>query len=280
MNAAARAALVGAVVGLAQFVIFYWRGDDLGFLDVLALILLPYGLGFFLSWWGKLPRWWGVATAGPAITAAFLLANIFALLMPKSVDLTDWQTALCLMALGATAYLAAGGIFMPVHSGLRVLLIAGVAVVYLAVWSASNVIADPTPANQPARAKVPLIAPTLPDHRLSDVLYVDDWLELWYEGQDGDSRVGVTVRPRSTASPKAACRNPDPRDEIMEHTECRQASPGIWLRSGKHGKIIFTTHSTALVRIESPTMSMKELIAVLDTFHPIDAEELARLDEE
>ncbi|MEU4231834.1 hypothetical protein AB0F17_46705 [Nonomuraea sp. NPDC026600] len=280
MNAAARAALVGAVVGLAQFVILYWRGDDIGSLDALALIALPYGLGFFLSWWGRLPRWWGVATAGPAVTAAFLLANIFVLRIPEIRDLGDWQTALCLMALGATAYLAAGGIFMPVHRGLRGLLIAGVAVAYVAVWSAPDVIADAARANRLARAEVSLITPTLPDHRLGYLEYVHGWLELSYEGLNDHSRIDVAVGPGSTATPKAACANPVPWDDIQEHAKCRQVSPGIWLRSGESQKLIFATHGDALVRVESPTMSEKELIAVLGTFHPVEAEELARLYEE
>ncbi|MFD1543705.1 hypothetical protein [Nonomuraea guangzhouensis] len=279
MNAAARAGLVGAVVGLVQFVILYWRRDDIGSLDAMALIVLPYGLGFFLSWWGRLPRWWGVATMGPAITAVFLLANIFVLRIPEITDLGDWQTALCLMALGATAYLAAGGIFMPVHWGLRGLLIAGVAAVYLAVWSAPDVIADAARANRLSRAEVPLIAPTLPDHRLVYLDYVGGRLELSYEGQDDRSRVDVSVGPESTASLKAACRKSDPWDDIQEYEKCRRVPPGVWLRSGEYGKIIFATYGDALVRIESPTMSEKELIAVLDTFHPVEAEELARLDE-
>ena len=106
----------------------------------------------------------GGGPAGPAVTAAFLLANIFVVRIPEITDFGDWQTGLSLMALGATAYLAAAGMFMPVHWGLRVLMVAGVAAAYLAVWSAQDV--SPTrraptgwPAPGPARRAHPAESP-------------------------------------------------------------------------------------------------------------------------
>ena len=90
---------------------------------------------------------------------AFLLADLPLVRATQTMDSSDWQMGLSLMALGATAYLAAGGLFMQVHRGLRVLTVAGVAVAYLAVWSAQDVLADAAQAHRLARAGIPLSRP-------------------------------------------------------------------------------------------------------------------------
>ncbi|MEV0344896.1 hypothetical protein AB0H88_03970 [Nonomuraea sp. NPDC050680] len=280
MNASLRAALVGAVVGLAQFVLLCLRGDNIGLLDLLMTVVLSSGLGFFLSWWGRLPRWWGVGLVGPAVIVAFLLADLPLVSATETMDSGDWQMGLSLMALGATAYLAAAGLFMSVHRALRVLMVAGVAVAYLAVWSAQDVLADATRAHRLARSGVPLVAPTLPSYRLWSVTGVDGRLELRYEREDGVWQVDVAVEPVGAVSPKGACKHAVPYDGLPEHAECRQVSPGAWLLPGDSQKILWAWYGDALVRVESLTMGEKELIAVLRSLHPVEARELARLHED
>ncbi|MEU7749210.1 hypothetical protein [Nonomuraea sp. NPDC049158] len=280
MNASLRAALVGAVVGLAQFVLLCMRGDNIGLLDLLMTVVLSSGLGFFLCWWGRLPRWWGVGLVGPAVIVAFLLAQLPLVGATETLDSGDWQMGLSLMGLGATAYLAAGGLSMPVHRRFRVMMVAGVAVAYLAVWSAQDVLADAARAHRLARSGVPLVAPTLPDYRLRSLEGVDGRLELGYEREDGIWQVDVTVKQVSRVSPKRACELAVPYDGLPEQAECRQVSPGAWLLPGDSQKIIFSWYGDALVRIESLTLGEKELISVLRTLHFVEAGELARLHED
>ncbi|MFI7145357.1 hypothetical protein ACIBO2_10600 [Nonomuraea sp. NPDC050022] len=280
MNASLRAALVGAVVGLAQFVLLCWRGDDIGMLDLLMTVVLSSGLGFFLSWWGGLPSWWGVGLVGPAVIVTFLLADLPLVGATETMDSGDWQMGLSLVALGATAYLAAGALVMPVHRGLRVLTVAGVAVAYLAVWSAQDVLADAAHAHRLARSGVPLVAPTLPDYQLWSLKGVDGRLELRYARDDLIARVDVAVESGSTDSPKGACDYAALNFYLPEEDKCRQVSPGAWLASSGTQKIIFAWYGDDLVRIESPTLSKKELLAALRSVHPVEAGELARLHED
>ncbi|MEU7827556.1 hypothetical protein [Nonomuraea sp. NPDC049129] len=280
MNASLRAALVGAVVGLAQFVLLCWRGDDLGPLDLMMTVVLSSGLGFFLSWWGGLPRWWGVGLVGPAAIVAFLLLALPLVHATETMDSGDWQMGLSLVALGATAYLAAGGLVMPVHRGLRVLTVAGVAVAYLAVWSAQDVLADSARAHRLTRAGVPLVAPTLPDYQLWSLEGLEGRLELRYARDGLVSRVDVAVESGSTDSPKGACDSAALNYYLPEADKCRQVSPGVWLVPSVTHKIIFAWYGDDLVRIEGLTMSEKELLAVLRSLHPVEAGELARLDED
>jgi hypothetical protein len=280
MNASLRAALVGAVVGLTQFVLLCLRGDNIGLLDLLMTVVLSSGLGFFLSWWGRLPRWWGVGLVGPAVIVAFLLADLPLVSATETMDSGDWQMGLSLMALGATAYLAAAGLFMSVHRALRVLMVAGVAVAYLGVWSAQDVLADATRAHRLARSGVPLVAPTLPSYRLWSLTGVDGRLELRYEHQDGVLQVHLDVEAGSTESLKSACEYAELDYDLPARSNCRQVSPGVWLLPGDSRKIIWAWYGDDLVRVESLTMGEKELIAVLRSLHPVEARELARLHED
>ncbi|WP_188188545.1 hypothetical protein [Nonomuraea sp. SYSU D8015] len=276
MNASLRAALVGAVVGLTQFIIVCWRGDDIGALDALGLISVPYALGFFLARWGRLPRWWGVATAGPAITAAFLIANITFLKLPTNLSLDDWQAGLAFMAVGATSYLAAGGLFMPMHLGLRALTVGGVAVAYLAVGSAHDTIMESARAYRLAHAETPLIAPTLPDHSLTYVEYSEPWLELHYQ-RDGRGSVYIAVGPETTATPKTACKKSLPWRDFDTEATCRQVAPGVWLHDGRLDKAVYGMSGNALVRVEGTAVTVEDLVGVLRTFRPVSAEELAKV---
>jgi hypothetical protein len=187
---------------------------------------------------------------------------------------------LSLMALGATAYLAAGGLFMPAHRGLRVLTVAGVAVAYLAVWSAQDVLADAARAHRLARAGVPLVAPTLPDYRLWYLKGVDGRLALGYEHEDGVLQVHLDVEAASTGSPEDVCEYAEPYDGLSTHSKCRQVSPGVWFLPGDSRKIIWAWYGDDLVRVESLTLGKKGLLAVLRSLHPVEAGELARLHED
>jgi hypothetical protein len=280
MNASVRAALVGAVVGLIQFIIVCWRGPGIGFLDLQLLLVLPYTVGLFLSWWGGLPRWWAVAMAGPGVTAAFALFNIPLLRLPENTHLGDWPILLSFMALSATSYLAGGALVMPVHRGLRVLTAGAVAVSYLAVWSAQDVLAETARAQRLAHVGVPLIVPTLPGHRLTHVGDSGPWLELWYEDEHVLRTIDVAVLPEARATPRTACRKSLPwRDSRVAHMWCRQVAPDIWVSTRQNHTVVFATTANALVRIDSETVPAPDLISILRTFHPVTPSELASLQE-
>lgn len=274
-----RAALVGAVVGLTQFILLCWRGPDIGILDLFGLLVVPYSLGFFLSWWGMLPRWAGVATVGPGVTAAFALVNLPLLEIPEDTYLGDWKMCLIFMALSASSYLAAGGLVMPVHRRLRALTVGGVAVAYLAVWSAQGVIAETARADRLARAGIPLIAPVLPDHQLVYASDSESWLQLWYADENNAHAVEVAVGPVFAAPPKVACVKSLPWRDPQGTAECREAAPGVWVRDGEVQTSVFATTANALVRVESSIVPEADLIAMLRTFRPVEASELVRLQE-
>ncbi|GAA3575687.1 hypothetical protein GCM10022419_066060 [Nonomuraea rosea] len=274
-----RAALVGAVVGLTQFLILCWRGEDIGILDMMGLIVVPYALGFFLSRFGRLPNWGAVATLGPAITALFLLALVPSLRFPPNLDLGDWQAGLAFMALGATSYLAAGGLAIPMHTRLRFLTVGLVAVTYVGVGSAQGLIADAVRAQRMTEAEMVAMVPVLPGYRLTHMDDSEPWLTLEYESDDIEADIDVAVGPKSIATPKAACGEPVP--EFRPSGTCKQAAPGVWVRTGETSRTAITTHGDALLQVESRlSMPEADLIAILRTFHPIDPWELSYLVED
>ncbi|MFC4112782.1 hypothetical protein [Nonomuraea zeae] len=280
MNASMRAALVGAVVGLTQFVILCWRGEDIGILDMMGLIITPYALGFLLCRWGRLPRWGAVATAGPAVTAAFLLTLVVSLRFPPSLDLGDWQAGLAFMALGATSYLAAGGLVMPLHVGLRVLTVGLVAVTYIGVASAQSLIVAAARVQTMVDAGYPIMVPDLPDHRLTYLSESGRLLALDYTSDDDFSEIDVTVGAKSLAVAQAACDMDLFGLDEPEGAHCREAAPGVWVRSGAFGTAVVATHGDALLQLVSRTVPEAELIALVPTFRPIDPWALVTLVED
>ncbi|MEV3978291.1 hypothetical protein [Nonomuraea sp. NPDC049758] len=119
MNALIRAALVGAVVGLAQAVIaFHGPEDAAGNLLLMLFATLPAGM--LLSWYAMLRNWWLVALLGQFALVALYVGLTMTAPFPVLVGFGSWRVGLITMAAGACGYAVGAGLALPLATPLRV----------------------------------------------------------------------------------------------------------------------------------------------------------------
>ncbi|MFD1541624.1 hypothetical protein [Nonomuraea guangzhouensis] len=277
-----KAALVGATIGVSvNLVGDYWPhepADD--FAGFVAMALSPFPLGLLLGWATKLPYWPLVGVLAPFTMYGLTMielpfswgipeGNLFRLLtfaVPAMIGflLTAWLCALESWAVGAA--------------------IAGTLV--LACWAAP-LVAGAISASERTRdfknSGVPLVAPVIPNYRLASV---DEWslpemvsLTYYPTAADNDGpAIAAYIRRATDATPKAACANPIPNSGWKTVTPCKEISPGVWrTRLENESTLLFARHGDALVQVAANDTPESALLAILPTFRPITAEELAAL---
>lgn len=275
MNALIRAAIAGAVVGLAEAAAYGLALED-ELLAVVALLYGPFPLGMLLCRLGRLPHWGVVAALGPFGAVAFFVGAHSHLSFSTIMEFGEWRGGLILMAIGACSYAFAAGLVMPMHRAVRVSVLGVIAAAYIAAWSTQDVIALAARTQVMARAGVPVIAPDLPGYRLTRADGEDTSLFLSYERQRDHSDLIISIEPKSETTLELACEVGIADSVLDDYTPtCRKVSAGIWIRTETIRTTVLTTHGNALVEVGSDTASEAELLAVLPTFRPIGAWELA-----
>ncbi|WP_424536444.1 hypothetical protein ACOZ38_42165 [Sphaerisporangium viridialbum] len=128
MNALSRAALVGAVIAVAELLIgIYFHPED-DFAITVVQGLVPFPLGFLLGWAVRLPRWAFVAAAAPLAMGACLFFEVA--FLPYTEDMTYRVLAGFTIAVAGyllTAWLFTTGNWVPRASVVSAIFIAIVA---------------------------------------------------------------------------------------------------------------------------------------------------------
>ncbi|MEV4398386.1 hypothetical protein [Nonomuraea sp. NPDC049607] len=268
MNALIRAALVGAVVGLAQAVIAFHGPDDAAG-NLLLMLFATLPLGMLLSWYAMLRNWWLASLLGQfALIALYVGLNVTA---PVSVmvGFGAWRVGLIIMAAGACGYALGAGIALPVAAPVRVSAVGVAASLFLAAWSNQDVIALAAQSQAMTARDTSNAVPDLPGFRLDKVEVRGPELSLRYER--APDILLVEVLPE-TMPPAQAC-----ADEVDRHEDvtCVQAAPDLWILRDDFGNVVFTAHGNTLVRLSGEDMDEKQLLAAAATLRPVGLWELA-----
>ncbi|MEV0827645.1 hypothetical protein [Nonomuraea rubra] len=266
MNALIRAALVGAVIGLAEHALVtpaLEHGERLAFL---ALLAGPFPAGMLLSFWAKLPRWWLLSVMGP-IAVGMCMAMIW--LWPGvTTNLGEWGGRLVFMGLGAFGFTLAAALVMPMPRATRLITVAVLAVGGIAVRLGTGAGIVLVSTQVAAHQGVPVVAPELPEHRLTHVRATGQELALTYE-RDG-ATIGVVLRTRGELTPQRAC-----QEEYSVRAECQEVTPGVWTNERSLDMELYSVRGAALVVLKSSSATRVELLDALGTLRPVGWWELA-----
>nr|SBO95640.1 hypothetical protein BN4615_P5156 [Nonomuraea gerenzanensis] len=235
-----------------------------------------------------LPRWGVAGPAGGAVT--WLLIAALAVLVPTpEPELIGPLPVLVVpvyVAGGAAGFaLAAWSSRSPVRWWAVVLAV----VVPLGSWGAAR--------HKPQllawlevrgieTSGVPLIAPEIEGYELVhvDVDAAGDpepstWLEYWRKAtpKRGFSQIQVTVWPAAAGAPRDSCLAVT--EDFGVPLRCKQLAGDRWVRTGEGSSwvTLFASTGEALVMLNASGVTEGDLVAVLPTFRPVTAEELAAI---
>ncbi|MER6576393.1 hypothetical protein [Nonomuraea sp. NPDC001023] len=269
MNALIRAALVGAVVGLAQAVLAFHGPDDAAG-NLLLMLFAPLPAGMLLSWYAMLRNWWLVALLGQFALIALHVGLTMTAPFSALLAFGAWRVGLITMATGACGYALGAGIALPVATPLRLSAVGVAASVFLAAWSNHDVTALAAQAQAMAARNATNVVPDLPGFRLTEVEIHHPDLSLTYERADA-ATVAVDVLPE-TVSPEHACEREgtDPG-----HMTCTEAAPDLWVLRYDYGRVVFTARGNTLLRIAAGDVPEKQLLAAARALRPVGLWKLA-----
>ncbi|GAA0950538.1 hypothetical protein [Nonomuraea longicatena] len=275
MGALWRAALAGAVIGVAEFLLFlYAPGGDLARATTMV-VALPV-LGPLACRAAGLPRWPLAGLAGAAVMLGFAVVMLRAVSLSELADLGAWPAGASMAAIGATAFLAGAGLVVPWNAVMRVAVVGVVVVAYAGVWTVRDTIDRAARVQRLADSGVPLLAPSLQAYRLVGVdEQAAPWLALDYRHWSDGSAIAVYVGPASVTA-EQACASPLPKWRAAGTARCRQAPGGAWVRQDGRLHTVVAVQGGALVQVESERVGEAELLAMLPTFRPVTAEALLR----
>ncbi|MFI7691562.1 hypothetical protein ACIBQ6_21010 [Nonomuraea sp. NPDC049655] len=269
MNALIRAALVGAVVGLAQAVIAFHGPEDAAG-NLLLMLFAPLPAGMLLSWYAMLRNWWLVALLGQFALVALYVGLTMTAPFSALLAFGAWRVGLITMAAGACGYALGAGIALPVATPLRLSAVGVAASLFLAAWSNHDVTTLAAQAQAMAARNATNVVPDLPGFRLTEVENHHPDLSLTYERADA-ATVVVDVLPE-TVPPEHAC---EEAIAIPRQMTCTEAAKNIWVLSDDYGRAVFTAHGNTLVRLSSGTVPEKQLLAAARALRPVGLWELA-----
>ncbi|NRQ36310.1 hypothetical protein HII36_31415 [Nonomuraea sp. NN258] len=264
MHALLRAAVAGAVVGLAESVVVDELGGSWGWgLPLVLMFLMPFPVSLLLCRWGRLPLAVPMGVTAPFCLAASLLT--FVVSMPSITEYGGRLQHLVFMALGALSFAFAAAMMMRIGRGLRIATLVLVAAVHVAGGLGGGALSFVLDTRMLAHDGVPIILPDLPDHRLVQAHSQYRRVELVYEWPGGDSNLSVTVRPSRGVSQREICEG---------ELACRKAATGLWIRDEGDVKAVITKRGRALVELRG-TAPETELLALVPTLHEVGIWELA-----
>ncbi|MFI7105100.1 hypothetical protein ACIBK9_02220 [Nonomuraea sp. NPDC050227] len=268
MNALIRAALVGAVVGLAQAVIAFHGPEDAAG-NLLLMLFAPLPAGMLLSWYAMLRNWWLVALLGQFALVALYVGLTMTAPVSVLVGFGSWRVGLITMAAGACGYAVGAGLALPLATPLRVSAVGVAASLFLAAWSNQDVIALAAQAQGMTARDTTNVVPDLPGFRLTQAKIYGPELSLWYERATATVFVDVLSE---TMSPEQACDDVvDPQEDMT----CVEAAPDLWILRTDHGSTVYTAYENTLVRLSSRAVPEKQLLAAARALRPVGLWELA-----
>ncbi|MFB4277399.1 MULTISPECIES: hypothetical protein [unclassified Nonomuraea] len=283
-----RAALVGLVTGIPTATIWAdMHGEDLDGANLQpALFLLAIVLGTVGARLAGLPHWGGVGLVGGSAT--WLLIDALAVLVPVP-ELFGPLPALVIPVYvvgGAVGLALSAWSFMAPHRWWAVAL---TGVVPLGSWGAAQYkpqILAWSEIRDFEKAGVPLIAPTIEGYRLVHVgLHPagkkepepSTWLEYWRDATPNRafSEIQVTVWPAAAGNPRDSCLAVT--EDFGVPLRCKSLPGDRWVRTGAESSwvTVFARSGDALVMLNGSSIAEADLVAVLSTFRPVSAVELA-----
>ncbi|NRQ37810.1 hypothetical protein HII36_39170 [Nonomuraea sp. NN258] len=276
MNALSRAAFAGAVIGVAEVLIYRWWPAHLE--DHLPMLVAPFVLGAALGRLLKLPRWGLVAGLAPLVNIALLLFTLRGeATFDDLMDAGVWLGAFVFVAVGVNGHLAATALFVSGRVGLRVGLAAAIVLGTVGAATTSAQIADLAQERRLETSGVPLVAPVLDGYGFVGY-YLDERrpsLELHYWRLDDESYVEVDVRPAGTVTAQEACGGYDPAYALDDQpVECEETTANVWLRTEPTERSLFVEQGGALIEITSEKLERQELLDIAPSFRPISAQDL------
>ncbi|WP_030450648.1 hypothetical protein [Herbidospora cretacea] len=268
-----RRLLVALAIWVTTLAFEHWSPMD-EFGDFVLVVTAPLMLGLILGWLARLP-WW-LPTGLLAFPGSyFLMVTASAWHDLLEADTPPVPVSLALPALG---YLIVSLLFSPGFRwpkiGLSAILVVGFAVTGPLEESRS----DSEFHEMITSAGVPLVVPIIPGHTLasSSSFPMDGNIGLTYESPGRETRVEVFLHPE-TSEPEEMCLDPVPRLAVDEDAVCREAAPGVWVRTAP-GWV------RALGRAGGVTMQMiahdvpeEVLVGGFAQTRPVTAEELGEL---
>ncbi|MFI6921693.1 hypothetical protein ACIBIZ_17220 [Nonomuraea spiralis] len=268
MNALIRAALVGAVVGLAQVVIVL-RGPQNDAANLVLMLFAPLPLGMLLSWYAMLRNWWLVSLLGQFAVIALYAGLTMTAPVSALVGFGDWRLGLIVMTAGACGYALGAGLAMPAATPLRVSAVGVAASLFLAAWSNQEVIALAAQEQAMADRNIPHVAPDLPGFRLTETTV--DGPELFLQYQRPGADILFEIR-QGTMTPEQACED---ELDLQNDETCVEVSQDVWALRTEYGSSMFAAFGDAALEICSANVPEKRLLAALGTVRPISIWELA-----
>ncbi|MEV0347851.1 hypothetical protein AB0H88_18945 [Nonomuraea sp. NPDC050680] len=266
------------------------QGEELdGTIFPPAMFLLAIILGTVGARLARLPRWGAVGLVGGAAT--WLLIDALAVLVP----VPDPELIGPLPALVVPVYVVGGAVGFALSAWsfmvpLRWWAVALAVIVPLGSWGAAQYkpqILAWLEIRSFERSGVPLIAPAIQGYRL---VHVDlnaagqrepqpsIWLEYWRAATPnrGFSEVQVTLWPAAAGRPRDSCLAVTENFDVP--LRCTSLPGDRWVRTGAGSSwvTVFARSGDALVMLNGSGIAEADLVAVLSTFRPISAEELAR----
>nr|WP_157554609.1 hypothetical protein [Herbidospora sakaeratensis] len=223
-----RRLLVVMAIWLTALAFEHWSPMDDDFADVVLFFTAPLTMGLILGLLARLPWWLPVGLL--AFPGTFFLMSVASPWLDLlEVDTPPLPVGVAFPALG---YLIVSWLFSPGFRwpkiGLSAILVVGFAVTGPLEESRS----DAEFHDMITSAGVPLVVPIIPGHTLasSSSLPMDGNIGLTYESPDGETRVEVFLHPE-TSEPEEMCLDPAPLLAIDENVDCREAAPGVWVRT-------------------------------------------------
>lgn len=287
-NVLGRAALVGGLTGVPAAIIWadmYGKESGAGF-HAPAMFLLAIALGAVGVRLAGLPRWGVIGLVGGPAT--WLLGGALAALVPVPEIFAPIPglVAPVYVVGGVLGFVLAAWSFM---SPLRWWAVTLAVVVPLGFWGPAQYksqIQAWLEVRSFERSGVPLIAPVIQDYQL---VHVDlnaagdreaepsTWLEYWRDAtpKRGFSEIQVTVWPAAAGNPRDSCLAVT--ENLGVPLRCKSLPGDRWVRTGAESSwvTVFARSGDALVMLNGSSIAEADLVAVLSTFRPISAGELA-----
>lgn len=280
-----KAALVGATISAAlSLIMVCWPQGSEGDSGVngllLVLVLAPFPLGLLLGWATKLPHWQVVGALAPFAMYA-LVASVFTFAQWLPEGELMWYLSLAVPP--ASGFFVTAWLCAHQNQAVRASVVIAIILLYVAAPSAADEIRESERTRELKNSGIPMIAPVIPNYRLDSM---DEWslpemVSLTYYPEDDGigSSIEVHIRRGTVASPKAACVDPKPNWGWKAITPCQQIAPDVWTTRLENGYTpVYARHGEALVQVGGYEVPEADLLAVLPTFRPVTAEELAAIE--
>ncbi|WP_062352602.1 hypothetical protein [Herbidospora yilanensis] len=268
-----RRLLVVLAIWAAALAFEHWSpADDLG--DFVLIFMAPLTLGLVLGWLARLP-WW-LPTGLLAFPGAYFV------LVTASAwhDLLEARTPPTPVGLAfpALGYLLVSWLFSPGFRRPKIGLSALLVALFAVTGPLEELRSDTEFQEMITAAGVPLVVPVIPGHTLvsSSSLPLNGEIELTYASPDGETEIEVYLH-HETSDPREMCLDPVPRYPIDARADCRQAAPGVWVRTA--GGFTRAVGRAGGVTIQMTARDVPEdvLVGGFAQTRPVTAEELGEL---